>query len=366
MAPLLSIGIPTYNRASRLRVMLQAILPQVAEYADKVELVVSDNASDDDTSRIVEEARSLGPVRYSRNESNIGIIANVIKLPTELANGEFVWVLGDDDLVYPGALTRVLNQLQAHPELDLFYFNFRSADYPKDWPADAVGGYRGHYKAVINLDLSDRLVPHWHQLISARNSMCTQVYAHVIRRRVWTTYWPGKKIGAPYADVYNTFPHSCMLAETSMFSPTYYSGEPVLTIFDNAQSWLDVRSFLMLQRYPQLLELYKNRGLPPSQFRDCRSAVFNDCAQLIGERIKGADPLIPTIRAYLWNNWQFFAAWQSVYRAFVSVPLKEALKASVLYGICGGLAKSHNFCVRTVNRIRASVIYRLRLGSSRI
>src|SRR4030095_6701459 len=101
MTPLLSICIPTYNRAERLRVMLQAVLPQVAAHADKVELWISDNASSDHTPQVVADAHVLGPLQYSRNSSNLGIVGNLITLTSELARGEFVWGLGDDDLLRP-------------------------------------------------------------------------------------------------------------------------------------------------------------------------------------------------------------------------------------------------------------------------
>src|SRR6185295_11152669 len=116
MAPFLSICIPTFNRADRLRVSLQAVVPQVAEHLDEVELWISDNASQDETPVVVEEAKALGDFNYSRNQSNIGLVSNVIKATTELARGEFVWVLGDDDLLRPDAVTRVLEALKRNRE----------------------------------------------------------------------------------------------------------------------------------------------------------------------------------------------------------------------------------------------------------
>ena len=59
--PLLSICIPTYNRAELLRSALLSLVPQVKESGGEVELVVSDNCSTDDTRRVVEWARQFGP-----------------------------------------------------------------------------------------------------------------------------------------------------------------------------------------------------------------------------------------------------------------------------------------------------------------
>ena len=133
--PLLSICIPTYNRSKFLRVMLQALLPQVAEFVEQVEVWVIDNASPDETPAVVEESRALGPFQCFRNESNIGALLNVLKGPCELATGEFVWVLGDHNLMMPGALSRILEELRSHPQFKLFYANFNCARYPEPWPA---------------------------------------------------------------------------------------------------------------------------------------------------------------------------------------------------------------------------------------
>ena len=61
--PLLSICIPTYNRSKSLRICLLSILSQTKGYEEDVEVVVSDNCSDDDTMQVVEWAREYGPLR---------------------------------------------------------------------------------------------------------------------------------------------------------------------------------------------------------------------------------------------------------------------------------------------------------------
>ena len=96
--------IPTFNRAHRLRVALEALLPQADQLRNKVEVIVSDNASDDDTHSVIDNFRERYAVGYSRNSSNLGPIRNTVRLATELASGRYVWVLGDDDLVAPTAV----------------------------------------------------------------------------------------------------------------------------------------------------------------------------------------------------------------------------------------------------------------------
>jgi hypothetical protein len=316
MNPLLSICIPTYNRANRLRVMLQALLPQVVNQASKVEVLISDNASMDRTIDRVDEAKSVHPLRYSRNASNLGAIANILKLTTELARGEFVWVLGDDDLLLPNALSMVLDTLQAQSNLDAIYFNFYCADYAADWPDDAVGGYRGPYGEPANPEFGDRSIAQWHELIRPESSMCTQVYAHVVRRAMWKDYWRERQPRALYSDVYGTYPHTCMLAETMMHGPSYYVGEPVLTVFNGGESWTSLKSELALLRYPELLRLYQKLGLSSARLSDCALPVFQSCEPFLADILRGDASLqSPTIRDYLRANWRFPGAWKALARA---------------------------------------------------
>jgi len=71
MQPLLSICIPTYNRCEILRQVLTSYSKN-NEFDETVELVISDNASTDDTEIICREfANRINNIRYFRNESNI-------------------------------------------------------------------------------------------------------------------------------------------------------------------------------------------------------------------------------------------------------------------------------------------------------
>lgn len=97
----LSICIPTYNRAEFLPATLESI---AAQWGDDLEITVSDNASADDTARIVEEYRArLGAVRWFRWESNQGADRNYLK-SVEIATGDYCWILGSDDPIAPGAI----------------------------------------------------------------------------------------------------------------------------------------------------------------------------------------------------------------------------------------------------------------------
>ena len=108
--PLLSFTIPTYNRAKYFDQLLGVLLPQL-QGESRVELIVSDNASTDNTPEIVETYRQRGlEIRYLRNDANRGPDFNILQC-YEQAAGKYVWIFGDDDLLAPGTLKRVLDAL---------------------------------------------------------------------------------------------------------------------------------------------------------------------------------------------------------------------------------------------------------------
>jgi glycosyltransferase involved in cell wall biosynthesis len=117
--PLLTIAIPTYNRAWCLRELLPVLADQLKD-EPRVELIISDNASPDETPSVVQEfvARGL-PVRYIRNTQNIGADANFLQC-FEQARGKYVWIFSDDDLIVPGGLAKILTYCEA-AEYDLIW-----------------------------------------------------------------------------------------------------------------------------------------------------------------------------------------------------------------------------------------------------
>jgi glycosyltransferase involved in cell wall biosynthesis len=111
---LLTLAIPTYNRAKRLRATLQSFLDQIArnELRD-LEIIVSDNCSTDDTAAVCAELAAGYPgiaFRYFRNPENLGFDRNVDAL-FHHAQGKYVWTFSDDDDPSSDALPRVLEWL---------------------------------------------------------------------------------------------------------------------------------------------------------------------------------------------------------------------------------------------------------------
>ncbi|MGC9219566.1 MAG: glycosyltransferase family 2 protein [Athalassotoga sp.] len=106
--PILSFAIPTWNRAKELSECLDSIISQIIESNENVEIVISDNASTDETPKVVEEyLKKYNFIRYFRNEKNVGPDLNFISV-IEKSNGKYAWLFSDDDWLNDGALKEIL------------------------------------------------------------------------------------------------------------------------------------------------------------------------------------------------------------------------------------------------------------------
>jgi glycosyltransferase involved in cell wall biosynthesis len=112
----ITVGIPTFNRADLLREAIASVLEQT--YTD-FRLIVSDNASTDETAKVV--ATFADPrLEYVRAETNVGMIGNINRL-IALADTEFLMLLPDDDRLYPDYLAAVVDVLQRNPRVGLVH-----------------------------------------------------------------------------------------------------------------------------------------------------------------------------------------------------------------------------------------------------
>ena len=124
-SPKISLGMPIYNGAAFLRETLDSLLQQT--FGD-FELIISDNASTDETSDICRSyAKSDPRIRYERLIENAGAIANFNRLPT-LATGEYYKWVAADDLCMPTFLESTLQRIESNTETAWVHSDFGKID----------------------------------------------------------------------------------------------------------------------------------------------------------------------------------------------------------------------------------------------
>ncbi len=123
MSPLVSIGIPTYNRSRLLR---QAITSVLRQSVQDFEIIVSDDCSTDDTAEVVEHFGDPR-IRYHRTATNLRPPRNWNEC-ARLAQGVFFALLPDDDVWCPEFLAAMVTAFQAHPDAGFVQCAYCSAD----------------------------------------------------------------------------------------------------------------------------------------------------------------------------------------------------------------------------------------------
>jgi GT2 family glycosyltransferase len=127
----LSVCIPAFNRPRELRELLDSIAAQDYPHFD---VVISEDASPERAAiRAVVDAYQPalgGRIRYFENPENLGYDANFRQL-IRRATGDFCFIMGNDDLVAPGALATVAGAIRRTPEAGVV---LRSYAYFRDRP----------------------------------------------------------------------------------------------------------------------------------------------------------------------------------------------------------------------------------------
>jgi abequosyltransferase len=197
----LSICIPTHHgRGIFLKQAIESILSQVSiELRNRVEICISDNASEDGTQHMVEQFSRAYPglIVYQRNAQDLGWKAN-IRQAIGLAKGEYCWFLSSDDALSGTAIVTVLRLLEqnsgitgisvnranydrgmqgyAHPDAELLF--------PEDCANPHI--YSSAHAIISNLGLywtyfSGQIFKraHWQRIVEKEDSEALKFFSHL-------------------------------------------------------------------------------------------------------------------------------------------------------------------------------------------
>lgn len=140
-----SIIVPTYKRIDFLKEAIQSALNQ--EYKDFEVIVVDNNDDDDEMAAKVKKQISdfkSNKIIYYKNERNIGIYGNTLRA-AQLANGDFVALLNDDDILNPSYLKIVnafIEKYKYYGVIGTVPYEFRDDKFKNFKVTDAVGAYK--------------------------------------------------------------------------------------------------------------------------------------------------------------------------------------------------------------------------------
>ncbi|MCF2146864.1 glycosyltransferase [Desmonostoc muscorum LEGE 12446] len=126
MPKLLTIAIPTYNRAELLNKQLAWLAQAINGFEDDCEILVSDNCSTDNTQEVIQKwQKKLSSITFksNKNSKNLGVVKNIMYCLNS-ATTKYVWTIGDDDPIQDRAVAYVISKLRGHEDLSLLFLNF--------------------------------------------------------------------------------------------------------------------------------------------------------------------------------------------------------------------------------------------------
>lgn len=263
---LLSICVPTYNRALKLKVSLLQILEQVSNLQDLVEVIVSDNASTDSTQEVLNDLKGKFPfLKTYKNDSNIGFTLNFLKLSDEYATGKFFWLIGDDDVIDSKSVGVVVKALQEN--LDVFFLglNFRI-------------GFSEHKSTEINdFDIDKTTMI---ELINvqcrAENLLATFISTNIILLDKFKAFDKLLFSGDSWNNYRNVFPHTHIIS--SVIKPldkVLYIKKPLISVMVHEKEWDDKTALINLF---YIIDVYKNFihcGYDEKEMRNAKRVIMN-------------------------------------------------------------------------------------------
>ena len=128
--PVLSLAIPTWNRAEIVDKALEIVLPQVLKNKDHIEVILSDNGSTDHTDAVIKKYISEFPdisIVHNRQSENTGFYGNFKKC-RELSKGSYFWLLSDNDHIAYGLIDCIMDVLLNEAPNFVFLKDWKHAD----------------------------------------------------------------------------------------------------------------------------------------------------------------------------------------------------------------------------------------------
>ena len=265
---LLSVCIPTWNRSSFIRLSAKYWLEQMAPLADRVELIIADNASTDDTIEVLESYRDQEPLKLVRRPKNLGFNGSTYDLVTAQAQGEFVWVCGDDDYLNAGALAEVVAAIESNRDQDHFFIatQFVPADHApnpaREDPRESASLHRE------GCDSSNGLVARTAEILELDAGDFSGFYSSIWRRSLAVEALSGEfHTRESFTTLEATLPYAVFVARRRLGQPCYRLGRrPMLTVVHTV-SWPQYAPLFRLKMLPDLYELYRQQGISRAVLR---------------------------------------------------------------------------------------------------
>ncbi len=280
----LSICIPTYNRPKHLENCLEAIYISKKNCKKlSLEVCVSDNGSKHDIKLIIKKYKKKINIKFNRFGRNFGITRNFLKA-VSMASGEFVWTIGNDDLILPKSLQIIEKLLNKYKDVDYFFINaflleksflqnfthpFSTYKIPKKLKTFSSQkiNKKVNFWEVIDPSVSfDFLLGMF--LSMFRRKMWEQNLSCLNQKNIKDKNW--------MSNTDNTFFNTMIFANAFKNSKAFIHGQPLCVCLQGVREWIKLYVFVVIVRIPEILDYYRSRGLPFWKYFYCKNFALRN------------------------------------------------------------------------------------------
>jgi len=245
----LTIAIPTYNRERYIDCQIEWAVRSIAGHWDKVELIVSDNGSQDGTPEVCERWRQQtnGQLRVFRQPRNLGLTLNALHC-IQQAHGRYIWLVSDDDEIEHHTFEWLLDMISSRSEDDFSFIHLNGLMKDKQGRVtiESIYNFRRDRQEKPGTYLFQECL---RQSITSIGLTCSIYQSQVLKSAI--EWWPG---------IRNNLAFPVFLAGfCAAHGEMIVRAEPSVAYIDGATSfrsiWPVVDFYLLPEVYIKLLEL---------------------------------------------------------------------------------------------------------------
>ncbi len=270
--PLLSICISTYNRAKWLELSLQNLSKIFKENIKEIEILICDNASVDETEEIVSKYLNVLDIKYYKNKKNVGMIGN-LSVTASLAQGDYIWILGDDDLILDETPGLILNEIINNKGIDLLYLNYA---YVTESAADKVKNLEEFLQSAIPIsDNKKNMKGKISDIATQSENFFTAIYCIVFRRDHALRAYSQFTNEFPFSSMKSIVPTTFYVINNLMNLSGIWIGKPLVIVNMNV-SWMQYADLWILERLPEVFDAAELNGSDPILVDKYRINLLNN------------------------------------------------------------------------------------------
>ncbi len=262
---LLSICIPTYNRPNQLKNCLNSIAKQKSK---NFEVCISDNASNINLLKIIKPYKKKFKINYKKNKKNLGFAMNVLKV-SQMAEGKFIWFLGDDDLLTPNSINHLIQLIKKNKKINFYWINsyYLDVSFLKRYPFPFNTKYLPKNLKTHSPLKKDRIL-NFFELIDHR--LCFDFllgfYVNCFNRDMWNKnlhVLDKKKMmdTRVWSNLDNTAFFIKVFCAAFGKSKAYFCSKALSVNLSGVREWTDLYPLVEIVRLPEALDYYRSQGL---------------------------------------------------------------------------------------------------------